>query len=333
MAAPVRPLMLDRGPSFPALSARRVVAVSSIAVLLMALLQIGVASAQVQEDPEDGLPIVYTGYVAHQSFLRNVGYALYVMNGDGSGSRVLYDSACDDYEAALSPDGTRIAFASCYSIVVAPADGLSPATAAVTLPCPRAWCRQPSWSPDGNQIAFAASSESYPPSGTAWDLWIIDSDGTDARELYAGPGAQRHPSWSPDGKRIAFENKASGMLDVDILSVDPRGRNLSRIVAGIPSEWQPEFSPDGRFIAFARRDASDWMNIWVKNLSTGRLRRVTNVETQDVQPSWSPSSRWITFTRYNGELDDWELFKVPSIGGDAIRVGTGRGWDPVWWPQ
>jgi hypothetical protein len=135
----------------------------------------------------DGTKIVY--FDMHET----QGYALRVMNADGTGDRVLLDGqAVDCYypswatRPAWSPDGTQIAF-SCHEhehgIRVVGADGSGLRTV-----IPNGW--NPYWSPDGSRIAFELRSASRP----LGELAIANADGTHVQVFgypaYAGP-------WNP----------------------------------------------------------------------------------------------------------------------------------------
>ena len=66
------------------------------------------------------------------------------------------------------------------------------------------------WSPDGKQIAF----ESYTDPATSdsdFDIWVVKTDGTDARNLTQGRFKRHYsPTWSPDGRKIAFAAAPDG---------------------------------------------------------------------------------------------------------------------------
>ena len=52
----------------------------------------------------------------------------------------------------------------------------------------------PSWSPDGQRIAYASD----------WDIWVMDADGSNPVNLATDFNRDFDPSWSPDGQRIAY---------------------------------------------------------------------------------------------------------------------------------
>ncbi len=62
---------------------------------------------------------------------------------------------------------------------------------------PSTWgAADPTWSPDGKQIAFTLFGS----------IWVVDAEGGDARQVTASEGYHAHPAWSPKGDFIAFIN-------------------------------------------------------------------------------------------------------------------------------
>ncbi|MDP6453770.1 MAG: S9 family peptidase [SAR202 cluster bacterium] len=71
--------------------------------------------------------------------------------------------------------------------------------------------RSPAWSPDGAQIAFISNRCDDPDARPYQiDLWLVDAEGDEPREIPAPIGYKGGPSWSPDGNRIAYLGQESG---------------------------------------------------------------------------------------------------------------------------
>ena len=69
------------------------------------------------------------------------------------------------------------------------------------------WMRYPKISPDGKQIVFSYKG----------DIYVVSSDGGEARQLTTHPAHESHPVWSPDGKQIAFTSDRFGNFDIFVM--------------------------------------------------------------------------------------------------------------------
>jgi len=167
---------------------------------------------------------------------------------------------------AWSPDGTRIAFEgwddsdpSRNGVYTARySDGsdvvrLSSVSRVHDIPS--------DYSPDGKWIVFFRAAAEADTEG--WDiggsLWVVDSDGNNARQIETGKVV---PSWwarwSPDGSKILFATaraQASGAL----WTVNPDGSNLAKIFEDPEGRFPitPTWSPDGRQVMFALDPIAD----------------------------------------------------------------------------
>ena len=113
---------------------------------------------------------------------------------------------------------------------------------------PRANNSTPSWSPDGNKIAFAAFSnvDRVGPWNANLDIFVMNADGTNPVRLTEDARFNWLPSWSPDGKRIAFERATHEpdptTTDIYVINADGTGLvNLTQtpgVGEGDPS-WKP----------------------------------------------------------------------------------------------
>jgi eukaryotic-like serine/threonine-protein kinase len=99
----------------------------------------------------------------------------------------------------------------------------------------------PDISPDGNWVAFNSL-------GTQQDVFIIQSDGANIRQLTNDPYRDWGPRWAPDGKSIAFCSNRSGKFE--IWNIRPDGSGLKQLTH-YPGAHYPLWSPDGTRIAYS----------------------------------------------------------------------------------
>ena len=103
---------------------------------------------------------------------------------------------------------------------------------------------QPSWSPNGREIAFSRSENRGLP-----QIYIMDNRGSNARPISGGHFNDRNPAWSPDGRRIAFiHSRVLGQPALYTMNVN--GGNRVRL-SDCHADSVPTWSPDGTQIAYS----------------------------------------------------------------------------------
>jgi Tol biopolymer transport system component len=129
-----------------------------------------------------------------------------------------------------------------------------------------------------------------------------------------------HVRPSPDGKWIAFDSDREGVRGVFIGRAD--GSELRR-VSGPGHAAVPSWSPDGRQLAMvkAEPDRERVWNVWLLDMSTGDLRRVTGfTQGQPWGASWFPDGRRIAYSHedrliiHDLETDSTRVFQSPRTG-------------------
>ena len=138
-------------------------------------------------------------------------------------------------------------------------------------------------SPDGSKVAMILSRSGSP------NVWVCNADGTDLKRLTTS-SEDSSPCWSPDGQWICFATK---IAERRVLAKVPAGGGAMQPIPtpGAPNPTEPDWSPDGKWIAFTSQTAE--FDICVVPASGG----APTVLVAGEDPSWSPNSRTLIFTR------------------------------------
>lgn len=189
--------------------------------------------------------------------------------------------------------------------------GLAAALIALVLvaPAPTAQTQE---SPEG-LIAFASDRDGDP------EIFVMNADGTDVRQITHNEVADHSPDWAPDGRRIVFAHEARE-YDFDLHIVDTfTGRE--RAFTSWRNWWEtdPAWSPDGKWIAFASRHPdADGGDVEALRIDGRRLRLVATQQENsvNVDPAWSPDSKRVAFVEY---YDAYDIFTTSFCCGYGAR--------------
>ncbi len=292
---------------------------------------------------------------------RQGAFSLHLLPLDGSPPQRLTSPATTypgDLDPAFSPDGRLLAF------VRTQIDGRQD-VAVVTVEGGRVrrLAREQKgvtgldWTADGGEVVYAANRDG------AAGLWRVGLGGGDPRWVSLGADAgeiaspsvgrtggvvfarqrvrsqvvevgadstvravlpstrdDRQPTVSPDGRRLAFVSTRSGSHEV--WTAGPDGSGADRLTDfGGARVSGPRWSPDSRRVVVSARADGD-ADIFVV-LPSGETRQLTDDAADDVAPTWSRDSQWVYFASDRG--DEWQIYRVPSAGGEPEPVTVGGG--------
>ncbi len=177
--------------------------------------------------------------------------------------------------------------------------------------------RHPSFSPDGNQIAFVWDGDT----GDNQDIYIKVVGAGAPLRLTTHPAADQKPAWSSDGRHIAFirsSEEGTGIFVIPALGGPER-----KIASLLPDhEWAagPSWSPDGGLLAIAERQAQAPRSLFLVSIESLEKRKLTSPpmgSVGDCAPAISPDGRTVAFNRVRTAGG---IYLVPVAGGEPTRL-------------
>ena len=194
-------------------------------------------------------------------------YDIFTARADGTGIKRLTDAPGYDAEATVSSDGRRIVFTSTrdgdLDIYTMSADGRNVRRLTTEL----GYDGGPFFSPDGRQIVYRAYHPKTPAEveryrrrlaenliePNVFEIWVMNSDGSNKRQVTTLGAASFAPYFLPDGRRVIFASNVNDPKgrNFDLYVVNTDGTGLERVTYNETFDGFPMFSPDGKRLVFA----------------------------------------------------------------------------------
>jgi TolB protein len=165
------------------------------------------------------------------------------------------------------------------------------------------------------------------------EIWIMDYDGTNQRQLTSYKSISTMPSVSPDGSKVAFTSFVHGTPEILMHSLE-NGRRLPFYNQAASMNAQVDFTPDGKSVVFSSTAAGGYAQIYRANANGGGIQRITTVRAVDVEPKVNPKTgKEIVFV--SGRSGPQQIFKMSIDGADLERLTSGEGQasNPAWHPD
>jgi serine/threonine protein kinase len=222
-------------------------------------------------------------------------------------SRRMTQNLTDYSRVSLTADGkTLISVESDFtsSIWVSPNADLSRATQITTGKAN--YARGIAWTPD-KRIVYIANTSGIE------EVWIINADGSNQKQLTNDGRLKYTPVVSPDGCYIVYATSQGGN---DLWRINIDGSNQTLLTGKPADEANPDISPDGKWIVY-----SAWtfgkQAIWRMPIEGGEAQRLTDFESKE--PHVSPDGRFIACF-FADEKNVTHLGIIPSDGGALIKT-------------
>ena len=133
------------------------------------------------------------------------------------------------------------------------------------------------------------------------DIYVMNPDGSDQRNLTPNFADDFDPVWSPTGEAILFVSDRDGFHDLYLMDAD--GGNVRRVFKEKAHRESPAWSPDGRWIVYTRPAAT------TLNIATpegGAAEAIAPIDYDNVRPAWSPDGTELAF-------DSWGVLRIQLL--------------------
>jgi TolB protein len=175
-----------------------------------------------------------------------------------------------------------------------------------------------------SRITFASNRSGH------WEIWLMDWDGQNQRQITTHNALSILPSWSPDNERMVYTSFARGTSDMYV--INRRGGGRVRVPTGLALNTSATFSPKSNDIAFVG-SVNGNPDIYVIKDDGSNLRRLTTSATIESTPEWSPNGRQISFT--SGRSGTPQIYVMDAEGTNVRRISFEGDWndDATWAPD
>jgi len=167
-----------------------------------------------------------------------------------------------------------------------------------------------SWTPDG-RIVFVSNE------GGSGDVWIMNPDGSNRRQLTTNGAINFSPTISADGRYIVFVSAREGTRDVWRMNID--GSNPIRLTTGLADSF-PSISPDGKWVFYVALEGAK-PTVWKVSIDGGSPVQVVN--SVSTMPVVSPDGRLLAYL-YPESPDPFapsnRIAVMPLDGSSPVRT-------------
>jgi TolB protein len=251
---------------------------------------------------------------------------IWAMDYDGAAQHAITQLGSISLAPRVSPDNSRIAFASFEKSGFTIAIWSLELGRLVKFPTFGGTTISPAWSSDGTRLAFSSSRTGDP------EIYVCDQNGNNLKRLTAYHGPDVSPVWNPKSNaQIAWVSGRAGLPQIYIMDTD--GTNVQRITDQ-GYAVSPSWSPNGQFLTFAwvrhyGAGAPGASDIYIMDVASRQWVQLTHDGGRNDFPSWSPDGRHIVYQSTRGGTE--QIWSMLADGSQQTQLTfSGSNSQPNW---
>lgn len=185
---------------------------------------------------------------------------------------------------------------------------------------------QTTTTPSGNKgILFASAKAGN------MDIYCVQPDGSNLRQLTTGLAEDIWPVWSPDGNWIVFQSDRTGNRDIWLMASD--GSSQQNLTSNQAMDESPFWTPSGNQIVFSS-DRSGEFELYVMNRNGSNPKQITpDDKGMELLPAVSPVEEIVAYSANKPMLPGWHIYTMSLNGGKPMRVSSESGCRAKWSPD
>jgi len=180
-----------------------------------------------------------------------------------------------------------------------------------------------SFSPDGKKVLLTLSRGRHP------NLYMINISGEILQRITDNICIDTSPSFSPNGQEIVFISDRPGYPQLYIMNINEG--NMRRLSTNAFCD-SPAWSPRGDKIAFTMKQTKGNYDIYVYDLPTAKITKLTNSQKNNENPTWSPDGRFLTFYSNRSGRGEIYVMAIDGLGTRKLVEMPGTSYTPSWSP-